>query len=172
MFEKYMICTRDFGNVSSSGQVTGFQVKIRINYYRGCYLSMIDTLRLVVDGVEYPTDQMTFSLPEHGPNIESRNKTYTFAELAKATTVRWFFGDAATLTVKKPGGLADGMHTVQLGLFIRNSYLPRFDPEGLYMFFAGAGAGGSWHGANGATGYGVPPDPLPLVATKKISLVQ
>jgi hypothetical protein len=167
MFEKYMICTRDFGNVSSNGQVTGFQVKIRINYYRGCYLSMIDTLRLVVDGQEYPTSHMTFSVPEHGRNVTSPAKVYTFAELAKATTVRWFFGDAGTLTVEKPGGLSTGMHIVQLGLFIRNSYVPRFDPEGLFSFFGGGGE----RGANGATGYGIPPNPLPLVASKKMSLV-
>ena len=166
MFEKYMICTQDFQNVSSNGQVTGFQVKIRINYYRGCYLSMVDALRLVVDGQEYPTSQMTFSIPERGPSIKSAVKTYTFAELAKATTVRWFFGDAATLTVTRPGGLTSGMHTIQLGLFIRNSYRPRIDPEGLYK------APGAQLGPNGETGYGIPPSPLPLVATKKISLVQ
>jgi hypothetical protein len=167
MFEKYMICTQDFCNVHSAGQVTGFQVKIRINYYRGCYLSMVDSLRLVVDGQEYPATEIAFSIPVRGPGIPSASKTYTFDEMARATTVRWFFGDPATLTVKKPGGLAPGMHTVQLGLFIRNSYLPRFDPEGLYTLMPGA-----QRGPHGETGYGIPPNPLPLAATKKISLVQ
>jgi hypothetical protein len=157
VFERYMICTRDFCNAVRDGKVAGFQVKIRINYYRGCYLSMVDTVRLVVDGEEFSSDKMTFTVG---------GRTYTFGELAKATDARWFFGDTATLTVTKPGGLRPGMHTVQLGLFIRNSYVPQKDPENLFDFFPGT------RGSGGATGYGKPPVPLPLAATKKMTLVQ
>ena len=157
MYEKYMICTRDFANVAQAGKPNGFQVKIRINYYRGCYLSMIDSLRLAVDGEEFPTSQMTLTVGGH---------TYTFAELAKAKEARWFFGDPATLTVQKPGGLTPGMHTVELGLFIRNSYVPRFDPDNIYDF------PGLPRGAGGATHWGEPPSPLPFTAKKKMTLVQ
>ncbi len=156
MYEKYMILTRDFSNVTESGEVTGFRVKIRINYYRGCYLSMIDRLRLQVDAEEFPTSRMTFGLG---------GRSYTFDELAKATGARWFFGDPATLTVRKPGGLSPGMHTVELGLFIRNSYVPRFDPDNLYDF------PGLAHGPGGATHWGEPPSPLPFTARKKMTLV-
>jgi hypothetical protein len=165
VFEKYMIVNREFHNVSQGGQTTGFQLKIRINYYRGCYLSMVDTLKLVIDGEEFSTDQMTFSVPEHGPDIPSPQRTFTFDQLAQATDVRWFFGDPATLTINKPGGLKPGLHTVQLGLFIRNSYMPRFDKENLYDFHGGG------RGPNGETGYGLPSPNLPLV-TRKMTLVQ
>jgi hypothetical protein len=151
-----MICTRDFRNVSRGGQITGFQVKIRINYYRGCYLSMIDTVRLVVDGEEFTSDKMTFSVGD---------RSYSFEQLAREKNARWFFGDPATLTVQKTGGLHPGMHTVQLGLFIRNSYIPRIDKENLYDFTG-------MRRPDGLTHYGEPPVPLPLVATKRISLVQ
>jgi hypothetical protein len=156
VYEKYMICTRDFKNVSRGGQVPGFQLKIRINYYRGCYLSMIDTVRLVVDGEEFTPDKMTLSVG---------TQTYTFEQLAMATEARWFFGDPATLTVQKAGGLRPGMHTVRLGLFIRNSYIPRIDKENLYNF-TGASR------PDGLTHYGEPPVPLPLAATKRMTLVQ
>lgn len=156
MYEKYMICTRDFSNVARNGRTAGFQLKIRINYYRGCYLSMIDTLRLRVDGEEFPPGRMTFSVAGRG---------YTFEELARAKDDRWFFGDPATLTVWKDGGLAPGMHTVELGLFVRNSYVPRFDPDNLYNFR------GLTHGPGGATHYGEPPSPLPFTARKKMTLV-
>jgi hypothetical protein len=156
MYEKYMICTRDFRNVSLGGQTTGFQLKIRINYYRGCYLSMIDTVRLVVDGEEFTSEKLTFSLA---------NQTYSFEQLAGVKDVRWFFGDAATVTVQKPGGLRSGLHTVQLGLFIRNSYIPRIDRENLYDF-------SGMRRPDGLTHYGEPPVPLPLAATKRITLVQ
>ena len=157
MYEKYMICTRDFCNVTRDGNTTGFQVKIRINYYRGCYLSMIDTLRLAVDGQEFSPEEMTFGVS---------NRTYSFAELAKAKEARWFFGDPATLTVRKPGGLSPGRHKVELGLFIRNSYVPRYDREGLCNF------PGLPRTPDGATHWGEPPNPLPLTARKYITLVQ
>lgn len=156
MYEKYMICTRDFSNVARNGQITGFQLKIRTNYYRGCYLSMIDTLRLRVDGEEFPASRMTFAVG---------GRSYTFEELARAKDARWFFGDPATLTVQKSGGLAPGLHTVELGLFIRTSYVPRYDPENLYDF------PGLAHGPGGATHWGEPPSPLPITARKKMTLV-
>ena len=125
MFNKYMILTREFRNVREGDQVTGFQVKIRIPYYRGVRLSLIDTVQLAVDGEEFPMDKMTFM---------AAGKTYTFAELAKVTDTEWFFGDPATLTVNKSGGLATGMHTVQLGIVIRKSYIPKEDPHNIYGF--------------------------------------
>ena len=157
MYEKYMICTRDFRNVSQRDQVTGFQVKIRINYYRGCYLSMIDSLRLRVDGEEVPAGRMTFTVSD---------QTYTLEQLGRAKEARWFFGDPATLTIQQPGGLKPGLHTVELGLFIRTSYVPRFDREGLYNFF------GLPHGPDGATHWGEAPSPLPFTAKRRITLVQ
>lgn len=156
MYEKQMICTRDFRNVTQDGRPVGFQVKIRINYYRGCYLSMIDELRIRVDGEEFPAERMTLAVGE---------RTYTFDQLAQAKDSRWFFGDPATLTVRKPGGLVPGMHTVELGLFIRNSYIPRFDPENLYAFTGP-------HGSGGATHWGEHPSPIPFNAKKKMTLVQ
>ncbi len=131
MFNKYMILTREFRNVASGGEVSGFQVKIRIPYYRGVPLSIIDTVQLSVDGETFDRSRMTFS---------AGGKTYTFDELESASEVEWFFGDPATLTVSKPGGLASGMHTVQLGIVIRKSYWPKSDPENLYGFLKGTGA--------------------------------
>lgn len=155
-FEDYMICRRRFCNVRNGAQITGYQLQIRTNYYRGTYLSQVDSLRLVVDGEEVPLDNITFSID---------GATYTFDQLAKATHKRWAFGAPATLTVYKPGGLQPGPHTIQLGLFSRNSYIPRFDPENLYPF-------GGPRPKDGATGWGIAPSPLPLVAKKTISLVQ
>jgi len=125
VFNKYMILTREFRNVSEASQITGFQLKIRIPYYRGVRLSLVDTVQLAVDGEEFPMDKMTFT---------TAGRTYTFAELAKVTDTEWFFGDPATLTVKKPCGLSTGMHTVQLGIVIRKSYIPKEDPDNIYGF--------------------------------------
>jgi hypothetical protein len=131
MFNKYLILTREFGNVSRNGEITGFQLKVRIPYYRGVRLSLVDTVQLTVDGEAFGRDKMTFSVG---------GKTYSFDEMEKVTDTEWFFGDPATLTVNKPGGLTSGMHTVQLGIVIRKSYWPKSDPENLYGFLNGTGA--------------------------------
>jgi len=125
MFNKYMILTRDFRNVGESGRLTGFQVKIRIPYYRGVTLSLVDKIDLTVDGEAFSMEQMTFS---------AGGRTYNFNDLAKTTNTEWAFGEPAILTVSKPGGLASGMHTVQLGIVIRKSYIPHSDPENLFDF--------------------------------------
>lgn len=107
---------------------TGFQIKIRIPYYRGVALSLIHAVDLTVDGEEFSQEAMTFA---------TGGVTYTFEELAKTTKVEWAFGDPAVLTVQKAGGLAMGMHTVQLGIVIRKSYIPHSDPENLFDFAKG-----------------------------------
>jgi hypothetical protein len=151
MFEKYLLVRHDFQNVSQNGQIIGFQVKIKIPYYRGVYLSQIEGVKLKLDDEEFTSDVMTFTVPEHGPNVpDSPLKTYTFKELATATTARWYFGDTATLTVKKPGGTKPGVYKVTLSLLARNSYLPHSDPQGLFDFGIGR------RGAGGPGGPGVP----------------
>jgi hypothetical protein len=164
MFEKYLLVRHDFQNVSQNGQIIGFQVKIKIPYYRGVYLSQIESVKLKVNEEEFNSDVMTFSVPEHGPKIpDSPMKTYTFKELATATTSRWFFGDAAIVTVKKPGGLKPGCYTVQLAIRARNSYVPRTDPEGLWDFSGMFARGGNRTGGPGGGGGGaavIPGQPI------------
>jgi hypothetical protein len=151
MFEKYLLVRHDFQNVSENGQITGFQVKIKIPYYRGVYLSQLENVKLKVDEEEFDSSVMTFTVAEHGPNVPSSpTKTYTFREMESATTKRWWFGDTATLTVKKPGGLKPAIYDVQLALVARNSYRPKTDPEGLYARGPMPGAAGM--GAPGAEG--------------------
>jgi hypothetical protein len=125
VFNKYMILTRDFRNLGEAGRFTGFQLKIRIPYYRGVTLSLIEALDLTVDGEAFSPGQMTFS---------TGGRVYSFSDLAKTTNAEWAFGEPATLTVTKPGGLATGMHTVQLGIVIRKSYIPHADPDNLFGF--------------------------------------
>ena len=48
--EKQVIQSVGFRNIVSDGKVTGFQLKIRLPYYRGVYLSQVKVGSLVVDG--------------------------------------------------------------------------------------------------------------------------
>jgi hypothetical protein len=115
MFDKYMVLTREFQNVLDNGQIIGFQLKVRITYYRGVYLALIGGFEVTVDGEKFRPEQMRFSIA---------GRTYTMEELAKAETIRWPFGDEATLTILKPGGLKPGIHDVLVVQAIKPSYHP------------------------------------------------
>ena len=131
MFEKYMILTQEFRNVKDGPKVTGFQVKVRLPYYRGIWLSTVHHLELKVDDESFARDKMAFLLGR---------RRFSMDELENATNVRWFFGDPATLIVEKPGGLLMGMHTVYFAIGWRHSYLPVNDPQHIYGFPPGATA--------------------------------
>jgi len=105
VFEEYMLTNREFCNVRQDGKETGFQVTIRIPYYRGVCLAMVQDLRIAVDGKTFPRESLKFTLAD---------RTYTLDEMKKVTDVNWGFGQFAKLTVSKPGGLAAGPHTVEL----------------------------------------------------------
>ena len=115
MFEKYMVMTRGFQNVVQDGDVVGFQMKVRITYYRGIYLALIARLEVTVDGETFPPDQLRFSIGD---------RTFTLDEMTKEETVRWPFGEPATLTVHKPGGLKPGLHEVKVIQIIKPAYIP------------------------------------------------
>ena len=131
MLEKYMLTNMQFRNVTENGQVTGFQVRTRSADYRGLFLSRLEDMRITVDGELFPPEKLKISLG---------GRSYTFAEAKTVTDVHWDFGKYATLTASKPGGLAPGIHTVEVGVMVRHNYEapPELDPEGI---FRQAGAG-------------------------------
>jgi len=120
-----MIMTQEFKNLTEGGAVTGFQVKVRLPYYRGIWLSTIHHLELKVDGETFPRSQITFALG---------SRRFTTEELEAASDVRWFFGAPAALLVARPGGLVPGMHTVFFSVGWRHSYVPMSDPNHVYGF--------------------------------------
>lgn len=152
MQDPYVIMTRGFKNSATNGRVTGYQINIRIPYYRGVYLSAVDYLKLTVDGQDIARDNL---------RIVVNGKTFTMSEMEEAGDTRWFYGDPATLVVAKAGGLSPGIHAVAVGIVIRKSYFPATDPEHLYDFF------GLWK--NGKFEPFIEP---PTVVTKKMTLVQ
>lgn len=115
MFEKYLVMTRGFENVMEGGKAIGFQLKIRISYYRGVFLALVGDIHVTVDGESYSSGQMRFTIG---------GRTYKMDELAKQEETRWPFGDPATLTILKPGGLSPGLHEVELVESIKPSYMP------------------------------------------------
>lgn len=115
MFEQYLVCEDGFRNVVTEGTIVGFEVKLRIPYYRGIALSLINSIDLEIDGVSFPREDMTFSV-ETG--------SFPYNELSTAINNRWEFGEKATLFVKKEEGLSEGTHNVHAIVNLRISYLP------------------------------------------------
>jgi len=113
MFEKYMICESGFHNVSESGQMTGFQICVRIGYYRGMPLSSLEDYAVTVDGQSIPREDIRFSVG---------GRIFTLQELETTTDFRWQFGEIATVTMKKPGGLTPGMHDLEVTQQLRIPY--------------------------------------------------
>lgn len=123
MQDRYVIMGTGFKNVVKDGHATGYQLDVRIPYYRGVYLSAVHFLELAMDGKPVPDAKL---------RIVVSGQAFTIPEMYEADNVRWDFGAPATLLVEAPGGLDPGLHTVRVGIVIRKSYLPAEDPEHLY----------------------------------------
>jgi sugar phosphate isomerase/epimerase len=113
--EKYLIQTQGFRNVTDNGETVGFEVQIKIAYYRGISLSIIGDLELVVDGETFRDDRLRFT---------AGNRSFTTDELAREERARWEFGQRGTLKALKPGGLAPGAHSLTLRQTISPAYIP------------------------------------------------
>jgi hypothetical protein len=115
MFDKYTICEEGFRNVVRDGEVVGFELSIRIAYYRGLRLSMVEGFEVTADGETFPVERNLFT---------AGGRSYSYEEMEREPTGRWEFGEKATLFVPKPGGLAPGKHTIRVIQKLRISYSP------------------------------------------------
>ncbi len=116
ILENHMIQQRGFKNVSALGQVTGFQVRIRVVAYKGMWLELIGGAEVTVDGESFSRNQITWTIGDHN---------YTQDELLKITNVHWNWTEPATLTVSKPGGLKPGNHKVRIAANFLEGTTPR-----------------------------------------------
>ena len=105
MLESNVIQYRGFHNIEENGKITGFQICIRSDYYRGVWLSQLRPGKVVVDGVTYPKECVIW---------EINGKDYTVDELAEAGSDFWRITDTAALKIPKEGGLEQGAHTVSV----------------------------------------------------------
>ena len=129
--EKQVIQSVGFRNIKENGEITGFQFKIRLPYYRGVYLSQLMPGTLYVDGEKFEKDQIIWVL---------KGEEYTLDEMKEDFRTHWSPQDLMVLKVKKPGGLAQGYHDLQYGYCFTSSYMPPFlqsmlDPDKESMVF-------------------------------------
>jgi hypothetical protein len=113
MFDKYIVC-EDSLRHRDDGRPGGV-VEVRMPYYRGLRLSMVEAVDLVLDGTPVPAGRTTFTV--HG-------NTYTFDRLPGVTNDRWEMGERARLAFETDQPLPPGEHDVAVAVRLRISYMP------------------------------------------------
>lgn len=115
MFDKYIIDAATVTDTGPADAPTGFSFTTKLGYYRGLVLSMLEDLKVSIDGEALPREAVSFD-DGQGP--------ITLDEMETAYDRSWAFGTPATLTVAYPGGFPKGEHKLALQQKLRISYLP------------------------------------------------
>ncbi len=110
-------------NIKANGKNVGYQFDIRLSYYRGHFLSVIDEFGVKVDGQEVPAEAIKFCI---------NGKEFSPIEFDKCYTEFWQVIEPATIKVFSPGGLSEGEHEIDVTLFLRSPYMP-IGPNHQYM---------------------------------------
>ncbi len=112
MLETPMIQTRGFRNRQDGD---GFEVRLRLPYYRGLWTNLLDGAAITVDGARYDDDSIAWTIA---------GRTATLTELQKSTDARWPVDEPAVLHVRREAPLSIGVHDVAAELRVRMSYIP------------------------------------------------
>ena len=114
MFEAYAIRTDSLENTGKGGSADGFRFAVRLPSDRGMWLSLIGGFYVSVDGsAPYPQSALTLCIGD---------AAYPVTELAAHPWERWGAFQEARLRVSSPGGLADGVHTIDFQTVLLGGY--------------------------------------------------
>jgi len=116
-YDDYVICNEDFENYIINDKILGFKMKIRINSYRGNYLSCIENLSIKVDGEPINKEHIIFCI---------NGKRFCLHQLPELYSEYWFVLDKAELIIYKNNGLEIGEHEVEVTLAQRFAYSSYF----------------------------------------------
>lgn len=106
-----------FGNVTDHGKIVGYSFGMKAQYYRGITLSIVRNIAVTVDGEQAAREDVRLTV---------NGETFTLEEMRTVvdSDYRWEFGDYATVTVYKEGGLCAGPHHILVHQTIAPSYMP------------------------------------------------
>lgn len=106
-----------FKNIEADGKIIGYQFEFKAQYYRGITLSIVRDIKVNVDGVDAAREDIRFTV---------NGETFTLEEMRTVidSEYRWEFGDYATVSVMKEGGLGKGSHHIRAIQVIDPSYMP------------------------------------------------
>lgn len=106
-----------FKNIEENGKIIGYQFQFKAQYYRGITLSIVRDIKVNVDGEDAAREDIRFTV---------NGEIFTLEEMRTVidSDYRWEFGDYATVSVMKEGGLAKGSHHINALQIIDPSYMP------------------------------------------------
>lgn len=110
-FINKMLCEEPVENITIGDKVRGYAFKIRLNNYRGTFVSCVEGLKVKVDDVAVPVEDLTFCL---------NDKRFAIAELVDQYKEYWYVLDKAVVEVNCPGGLSVGDHKFEVTLDVRS----------------------------------------------------
>lgn len=115
ILEPNLIQLRGFHNTEENGEIVGFQLNVRLTYYRGIFLSQLRPHKVVVDGEVFPREDIIWHV---------NGRDFSYEQMKTESSVHWGPEHLATLKIRKPGGLSQGYHEVTTGYKVSSSYLP------------------------------------------------
>ena len=97
--------------------MVGYEFQFKAQYYRGVTLSIVRDIQVTVDGEKAAPEDIRFTV---------NGETFTLDEMTTVvdSDYRWEFGEFATVSVMKEGGLAKGSHHIAAYQKIVPSYMP------------------------------------------------
>ncbi|RDU24622.1 C-glycoside deglycosidase beta subunit domain-containing protein [Anaerosacchariphilus polymeriproducens] len=123
-----VVCEDSLKTCYANGKRTGFQFDIRLSYYRGQFLSVIDTFGVKVDGREISEEAIRFCV---------NGKEFGISQLHDQVSEFWNIIESATIKIFQPGGLTEGGHEIGVTLMFHSPYMPISDTQ--YMPIDGCG---------------------------------
>jgi len=94
----------------------GYEVQVRLNWYRSLPLSSVEKVQLALDGKMVDPAQIRFGINGH---------EYRLEQLEDQVEEFWFIQDSAMLRVSQPGVVAKGdSHTIEAEITLRFPYIP------------------------------------------------
>lgn len=115
-----VVCDDSLKHVYANGKRIGCQFDVRLSYYRGHFLSVIDRLEVSIDGEIIPKDHIFFCL---------KGQEYGLAQLHDLVSVFWPITEPATIKILKKGGVQPGEHDVEFTMFFRSPYMAISDTQ-------------------------------------------
>jgi hypothetical protein len=112
--DKHIVATNGFQNIELNGHILGYQVGVRLSYYRALPLSCVEQIMLSIDGFQVPLENITLCL---------NDKRFTLDQLRDLYSEWWSIVEDGTLEVAYPGGLPAGAHEVEIKLVCRSPYM-------------------------------------------------
>lgn len=117
-FDERVLPQQNFKNIYLNDNRVGFNLGIRLNYYRGQHLSTIERLEVKVDGQAIQQHLILFCI---------NNKKFTIPQLNDLYAEFWALRTTANLEIYN-GGLSEGEHDIELALELRIPYM-KFAPR-------------------------------------------